>query len=189
MLKIKVIFIGAALLVLAGCGSNSSSSQSGSSGSTSMLAGSWSITTTEGSQVDTITTTLVPNGTTVPIGFGLPSGTVTSCSWPVGDVSAVGPACFTAANSALANLGSLSDSNPLILPLQLVVGVPQNPAPANSALSFAFAEDYDGFAYYWVFNGTGTVTNGTISGSWECNVEATISCLGMSGTLSGTQQQ
>jgi len=181
-MKLKLICLSGLLLLLAACGSSSSTN------STLMLAGNWSITTTENAQVDTMQATLVPNGTTIPSGFGLPPGTVTSCSWPVGDVTATGPVCFTAANSALASLGSLSDSNSLILPLQLVVGVPQNPAPAGSTVSIAFAEDYNGFSDYWVFTGTGTVTKGSISGSWECNAQATISCAGMSGTFSGTQQ-
>jgi hypothetical protein len=184
MIRIKLICLSLLMLSLISCGG---SSQSASSLQPTEMAGSWSIAIVDNGQTDTIQTTLVPSGTTVPSGFGLPSGTVTSCSWPVGDVVAVGPVCFTAANSALASLGSLSDSNSLILPLQLVVGVPENPAPAGSAVSFAFAEDYNDFSYYWVFNGTGTVTNGSISGSWECNVAATISCAGMSGTFSGTR--
>ena len=180
-LDIKLMCMGLLVLSLVACGSGGT--QSASSKSTTEMAGNWSITTTESGQVDTMQLTMVPNGTPIPNS----QGEVTACNWLAADLMALqGPACFFASYNLYSPVGSIFDSNPLIGPLNIVVGVSQDPAPAGSSVSIAFSEVYND-SDYWVFSGAGTVTNGTISGTWECNVQAAPSCAGMSGTFSGSR--
>jgi hypothetical protein len=203
---VKQLFLAAALLtslglMTGGCGSSSSGPQpSVPGGSTSMLAGGWSVTTTDAGQTDTIQATFVPNGTAPNWPDGLSTclslvGCVdlTACDlqWIYGDnpnISVQGPSCFTASTEA--GLGSISDSNGAI-DLILLVGAPENPVPDGSALNFALLENYQGSL--WLFTGTGVVSGGNVAGSWSCsdeymNVVTTPCPSGQDGTFSGSQE-
>jgi hypothetical protein len=194
------------LILLAGmccsCGSSSSNARPSSSmnGSTSMLAGSWSITTTGDGQSSTIQATFVPNGTAPswPSGIstclsigGCVDQTACNLGWIYGvdpDISVRGPECFTAAT--VARLGSISDSNGAT-DLFLLVGAGQAPVPNGSSLYFAFLENYQGSV--WLFTGIGAASGGNITGSWTCsdeyvNVLTTLCPNNQHVTFSGTQE-
>jgi hypothetical protein len=87
-------------------------------------------------------------------------------------------------------LGALSwtGGDPNTRATLLLVGVPQDPAPAGSSVNFLYMDD----TFYGSAEliGTGTISGGSITGTWQCNAKATPAynnCSG-SGTFSGTQQ-
>lgn len=162
----------------------------GPSTSANMLASSWVITTTQtGSGAQTvITAAFVANGTPL---YDVSLVGYTSCdlSALLGTGPVQGPACFFAAGSGVIGpVGSLAVNNPEIGPLELLIGVPTNPAPPGSTVTLWYNEDLQ-FAGLWTITGTGAVSNnGTVSGTWTCNAQATPECAGTTGTFTAVQQ-
>jgi hypothetical protein len=108
-------------------------------------------------------------------------------STPVGTFTVQGPSCFIADDNT--GQGTISGTGNFFYPPQgLLAGVPYNPTPSNGSatvdLLFVEADQFGDIA---VANGIGTVTNGTIAGTWTCNPDTPI-CTGLSGTFSGTKQ-
>jgi len=100
-----------------------------------------------------------------------------------------GPVCFIANNNTAQ--GSISGSG---LPSSskntgqgVLIGVAANPVPANGSFNLLFVAG-DAGGNFIEFTGTGTVSNGTMTGTGSCSA-STPMCQGMSGTFSGTFQQ
>lgn len=167
------------VLIITGCGSKSGLTPENNS--TTMANHGWTITTTTSTnQSNVITVSMVPNGTAIPNS----PGQVTSCNWLY---TVVGPTCFTAIPAQ--GVGSLVSTDSSIQPLALIMGVPSDPVPSGTNINFVFVENYNTLlmSNYWVLRGTGTITKGSITGTWECDVVDTIGCAGVSGTFSGKQ--
>jgi|HubBroStandDraft_6_1064221.scaffolds.fasta_scaffold00064_12 hypothetical protein len=160
-----LLFVGT---LLSSCGS--SSKQSGPSSTN--IPGSWVITATEaGGSSSIFDVTLV--------------GSPCSVATPIGTFTVEGPACFIADDNT--GQGSITGTGSFIYPPQgVLIGAPANPASANAAIDLLFAEA-DELGDAAVFGGTGTVSNGTITGAWSCNPDSPV-CFGEGGTFSGTQQ-
>jgi hypothetical protein len=147
------------------CGSNSSSG--------TQIPGAWTITANElASSGSVFSVTLVSS----------------PCSVVAGDdiFTVQGPSCFIADNDT--GQGLISGSGDFLYPPQgVLVGSPSNPIPANTPesidLVFVEADEYGDIS---VFNGNGSVDNGTMSGTWVCSTYSPV-CIGLSGTFSGTR--
>ncbi len=171
-----------------GCSATKQATTTGAS--TNMLAASWTIATTEAGSgtLTTITASFVPNGTAIYDGPSLVGYTSCNLSSLLGTGPVQGPQCFFAVGPGGPSLGSLSVNNPEIGPLELLVGVPTNPVPAGSTVTWWYNEDLQ-FLGLWTITGTGTMnSNGTVSGTWSCNAQVTPVCAGTSGTFTAVQQ-
>jgi hypothetical protein len=167
MKKLFAVIASLLVLLLSGCGG---SGQQSNSTSTTNMQGNWTITATGTSSSSVFNVTLVSSACTV--------------ATPIGTFTVVGPACFIADDNT--GQGSISGTGTFIYPPQgVLLGVPANPASANASIDLLFAEA-DQFGDAAVFGGTGTVSNGTITGTWSCNSASPV-CFGLSGTFSGTQ--
>jgi hypothetical protein len=156
-------------MLLSSCGS--SSSQQSNSNSTTNIQGTWAITATEAGSGSVFNVTLVSSACSV--------------ATPIGTFTVQGPACFIADDNT--GQGSISGTGNFIYPpAGVLIGLSSNPAPANTSIDLLFAEA-DQFGDAAVFGGTGTVSKGTITGTWSCNPNSPV-CFGLSGTFSGTQQ-
>jgi len=107
----------------------------------------------------------------------------------VGMFSVQGAVCFTANNNA--GQGSISGTG---LPSTskntgqgVLLGVAANPVPANGTFNLLFVAG-DAGGNFVEFTGSGTVSNGTMTGTGSCS-SSTPLCQGMSGTFSGALQQ
>jgi hypothetical protein len=108
-----------------------------------------------------------------------------SVTTPVGTFSVQGPSCFIANNNS--GQGSISGTG---LPSSsknngqgVLIGVAANPVPAGGAFTLVFvAGDSNGNVVE--FTGSGTVGNGTLTGTGSCS-PSTPMCQGVSGTFSG----
>ena len=205
--------------------------------STSMASGTWTLNFGEAESGATQEMMICPDagcasgyfgtsneGLSGPISFSLTTSTVdatlvSQCSAYTGfgttntQFSIKGPACFIAGgrNGALGDDPNLNFGPGTFVhnPAGIFVGVPHDPAPANSTVNFMLIEAYPGAcaldcgtpgnslwttdtsqieANWSIFSGTGTIVNGTMTGSWECDTDYTANCSGMSGTWAATQQ-
>jgi hypothetical protein len=167
------------------CGSGSSQG-----GSSTDVSGSWAITTVDSgnsSLNSTLNASLVSSVCYTPTGYPTASGGLALA------LLVNGPSCFIADSST--GQGSISGTGDLFYPPQLaLIGVPSNPIPPNSpsSLQLLFIEAGPNDQYA-VFNGSGTITGGTMTGTWSCNANVGVSgelsiCAGMSGTFSGSKQ-
>jgi hypothetical protein len=175
--------------------------------STSMMAGAWVVTINDfiGGRTDTVTVVnLSPNGTAVYDGSG-PAVGYTSCdnfgltytngTPQNGGTPVVGPACFVAlgggANGTVNGVpdSNITSTNTDAEPLNFIIGVPTNPAPNGSTFNLSYEEDtpVNGVETTWQMDGTGTISNGTASGTWVCD-PSTPACSGITGTFTATQQ-
>jgi len=168
----KHILILISIVFAVGC----SSSKKAGSGSETSLQGMWTVTGNLGS--------LGGSGTYQVSLVSSPCSVTT----PVGMFSVQGPVCFTANNNN--GQGSISGSG---LPSTskntgqgVLIGVAANPVPANGTFNLLFVAG-DGGGDFVEFTGSGTLVNGTMTGSGSCNA-STPMCQGMSGTFSGTRQ-
>ncbi|HTA48287.1 MAG TPA: hypothetical protein VK930_02450 [Verrucomicrobiae bacterium] len=169
MNRISVLIL---LIFVVGC----SSARNAGSGPTTSMAGTWAVTGNLGSQGGSRTYQV------------LLVSSPCSVTTPVGMFSVQGPVCFIANNNT--GQGSLSGTG---LPSTskntgqgVLIGVAANPVPANGAFKLVFVAG-DAIGNFIEFTGSGTVSNGTMTGSGSCSA-STPMCQGMSGTFSGTFQ-
>jgi hypothetical protein len=172
MKKLAVSVLLSVGTLLMSCGSNNSSSSQQATSTSTSIQGSWTITAAEpgyGSSVFNVTLVSSP----------------CSVATPIGTFTVQGPACFIADDNA--GEGSISGTGSFIYPpAGVLIGTPANPASTNASIDLLFAEA-DEFGDAAVFGGTGTVSKGTITGTWACNPASPV-CFGLNGTFSGTQQ-
>jgi hypothetical protein len=105
-----------------------------------------------------------------------------------------GPVCFTSSTQGIAGgftpgQGEWEYSTVFFVD----VGVPSTngdfEVPANSQMALYLAECNSGAEDCAVFSGTGTITNSTVTGTWECNAsQAGDTCGTAHGTFTGTVQ-
>ena len=168
----KRILILILILFAAGC---SSTNSSGGGPGTSMQ-GTWTVTGNLGTQ---------SGNETYQVTFVSSPCSVIS---PVGTFSVQGPVCFIANNNT--GQGSISGqgllSNASNTGEGVLIGVASNPVPANSTVNLLFVLGEKNGTFL-EFTGSGTVVNGTMTGSGACS-PSTPMCQGMSATFSGTLQ-
>ena len=168
------ILIFVLLVFATGC----SSTKNAGSGPTTSMPGTWTVTGNLGSQ----------GGGSSTYQVSLVSSPC-SVTTPVGMFSVQGPVCFTANNNS--GQGSISGTG---IPTStkstgqgVLLGVAANPVPANGTFNLIFvAGDASGVVVE--FTGSGTVSNGTMTGTGSCSSSTPV-CQGISGTFSGTLQQ
>lgn len=107
---------------------------------------------------------------------------------PVGAFSVQGPVCFIANNNS--GQGSISGkgllSNASNTGEGVLIGVAANPVPLNGTVNLLFVLSQENGDFF-EFTGSGTVANGTITGSGSCSPSTPL-CNGMSATFTGTPQ-
>ncbi len=204
---------------------------------TSMATGTWTLNFVEGENGTTQAVLICPDagcasgyygtgneGLIGSVSFSLTASTVDTtlvspCSAYTGfgttntQFTIGGPACFIAGgrDGAIADDPNLNigPGTFVFTPAGIFLGVPQQPAPANSTVSFLLIEAYPGACaldcgapgnWPWttdpivieenwsIFSASGTIANGTMKGNWECDTAYTTNCSGMSGTFTGTNQ-
>ena len=169
----KRILIFMLLVFAAGCGS----SKNAGSGATTSIPGTWTVTGNVGSQ---------GGSNTYQVSFVSSPCSVTT---PVGMFSVQGPVCFIANNNA--GQGSISGTGiPTFTKSTgqgVLLGVAANPVPAKGTFNLLFVAGV-GSGNFVEFTGSGTVSNGTMTGTGSCSASTPL-CQGMSGTFSGTLQQ
>ncbi len=163
----RLALIGMLTIFVTACGSNNSSVDA----SGTEIPGDWTITANiVGLTASVFSVTFVSSQCSV--------------ATTVGTFTVQGPSCFIADYNT--GQGSISGSGQFTL-MGVLVGSLSNALPANTAapidLLFVEADDYGDVS---VFNGTGAVANGTMSGTWVCNTDSPV-CAGLSGTFSATQ--
>jgi hypothetical protein len=168
---VKRILISILIVFAAGCNSAKNGSVSGTS-----MQGMWTVTGNLGSQ---------GGSGTYQVALVSSPCSVTS---PVGTFSVQGPVCFIANNNT--GQGSISGTGLLISSKNtgegVLIGVPSNPVPASATFNLLFVlGDQNGNVVE--FTGSGTVGNGTMTGTGSCS-PSTPMCQGVSGTFSGNQQ-
>lgn len=112
-----------------------------------------------------------------------------SVTTPVGMFSVQGPVCFIASNNT--GQGSISGTG---IPSTskntgqgVLIGVAVNPVLVHGTFNLLFVAG-DASGNFVEFTGSGTVSNGTMTGTGSCS-SSTPLCQGISGTFSGTLQQ
>lgn len=168
----KSVFLVLALVLFTSCGSSSKNNSP-----TSMsVQGNWTITAN-----DPI------SGTSSVFQVTLVSSPCTVSS-SVGSFAVQGPSCFVADNQT--SQGSLSGSGSFLYPPQgVLVGVPSDPIPANTSVgvNVLFVEA-DLLGDLAVFSGTGTESNASLTGTWNCDTSLTFVCTGIGGSFSGNHK-
>jgi len=162
------------ILIVFAAGCNSAKNAGGGSGTS--MQGTWTVTGNLGSQ-----------GGSGTYQLELVSSPC-SVTTPVGVFSVQGPVCFIANNNT--GQGSISGTG---LPSSskntgqgVLIGVASNPVPADATFSLLFvAGDKNGNVVE--FTGSGTVANGTMTGTGSCS-PSTPMCQGVTGTFSGKKQ-
>ena len=162
------------ILIVFAAGCNSAKNAGGGSGTS--MQGTWTVTGNLGSQ-----------GGSGTYQLELVSSPC-SVTTPVGVFSVQGPVCFIANNNT--GQGSISGTG---LPSSskntgqgVLIGVPSNPVSNNATFNLLFVAG-DAKGEVVEFTGTGTVTNGTMTGTGSCS-SSTPLCQGMSGTFTAKQQ-
>ncbi len=201
----KISVVSLLMLVsayLVGCGATKQSTPATPT-TTNMTASPWVVTINNfiGGRTDTVSVANpYPNGTLIYDGSG-PAVGYTSCDNSgltyynppqTGGTPVVGPACFVAlgggcnggCGSTPQNITS-SNGTTGVLPLNFIIGVQTNPVPNASTFNIQYAEQDD--SSLWQMDGTGTINNGTASGTWVCD-PSTPACSGITGTFTATQQ-
>jgi hypothetical protein len=170
----KSIFI--LILILIAFAAGCSSSKNAGSGPATSMEGTWTVTGNLGSQ---------GGSSTYQVVFVSSPCSVTS---PVGTFSVQGPVCFIANNNT--GQGSISGTG---LPSSskntgqgVLIGVASNPVPASGTFNLLFVSG-DASGNFVEFTGSGTVGNGTLTGTGSCSSSTPI-CQGLSGTFSANEQ-
>jgi hypothetical protein len=167
----KALFAVVCLLVLSGCSELSQLDGKSKKGQTN-LAGSWSITATNGVNQNSsaFNVNLVSSPCTVD-----QSGMTFTVSEST---------CVIADNPA--GQGSVTASGDFMYPPQgVLLGASGNPAPSNAAVTLLFVEA-DGQGNIAVFGASGTISGGSVRGSWKCDPKTPV-CSSLSGTFDGSQ--
>ncbi len=166
----KRILVLISIVFAVGCSSTKNA------GSGTSLQGMWTVTGNLGSQGG--------SGTYQVALVSSPCSVTT----PVGMFSVQGPVCFIASNNT--GQGSISGTG---LPSTskntgqgVLIGVAANPVPANGTFNLLFVAG-DASGNFVEFTGSGTVSNGTMTGTGSCSPSTPL-CQGMNGTFSGNQQ-
>lgn len=163
------------ILTLVALATSCSSTKNGTGPGTSMQ-GTWTVTGNLGTQ---------SGNETYQVAFVSSPCSVVS---PVGTFSVQGPVCFIANNNS--GQGSISGkgllSNASNTGEGVLIGVAANPVPANGTFNLIFVLG-DRSGNFTEFTGSGTVANGTMTGSGSCSPSTPI-CQGVSGTFTGTLQ-
>lgn len=164
------------IVIVCSVGCSSSNSSKTTSGSNTSMQGTWNATgnlSGSASGSGTYQVSLVPSPCSV--------------TTPVGSFSVQGPVCFIANNNTAQ--GSISGSG---LPASstnnsqgVLIGVSSNPVPGNGTFNLLFVAANNGGLIQ--FTGSGTVTNGTMTGTGSCSSSTPV-CQGISSTFSGTLQ-
>jgi hypothetical protein len=169
----KRLYILILIVCAAGCSSSKNSGGSGTS-----MQGMWTVTGSLSSQ---------QSGKSATYQVALVSSPCSVTS-PVGTFTVDGPVCFVANNNS--GQGSISGKGLLSYAKNtgegVLIGVPSNPVPANATINLLFVLG-DANGNVVEFTGSGTVTDGTMTGTGSCSTSSTM-CQGMSATFSGTQQ-
>jgi hypothetical protein len=169
MKRVSILIL---IVFAAGC---NSANNTGSGQETSMQ-GTWAVTGDIGSQSgsETYQVAFVPSPCSVMS--------------PVGTFSVQGPVCFIANNNT--GQGSISGKgllgNSKNTGEGVLIGVAANPVPANGTFNMIFVAG-DASGNFVEFTGSGTVSNGTMTGTGSCSPSTPL-CQGMTGTFSGKQQ-
>ena len=168
------ILISTVILVLLAAGCSSSKSPASAPGTS--MQGTWSVTGNLGSQS--------ANQMYQVVLVSSPCSVVS----PVGTFSVQGPVCFIANNNS--GQGSISGkgllSNASNTGEGVLIGVPANPVPYNSAINLVFVLGESNGTFI-EFTGSGTVTSGTMTGSGSCSANTSL-CQGTTATFTGTLQ-
>lgn len=171
----KRVLILILILILVVFATDCNSSKSGTGAGTSMQ-GMWTVT----GNLGTLT-----GAETYQVSFVSSPCSVVS---PVGTFSVQGPVCFIANNNT--GQGSISGkgllSNASNTGEGVLIGVAANPVPTNGTVNLLFVLGVKG-GNFIEFTGSGTVANGTMTGSGSCST-STPMCQGVSATFSGTLQ-
>jgi hypothetical protein len=167
----KVLFVVVCLMLLTGCSELSQLEGKSKKGQTS-LAGSWTITATNGVNANSsvFNVNLVSSPCTVKqsgMTFTIEEATCVIADNPVGQGSITGTGNF------------------MYPPQGVLLGAQSNPAPQSTAVSLIFVEA-DGSGNIAVFDGNGQIASGSVSGSWTCDPQTPV-CSALSGTFNGTQ--
>jgi hypothetical protein len=181
----RCILISILIVVAAGCNS-AKNGGGGSVPSGTSMQGSWTVTataTSTGSVGSQCTNGVCGPGTYQVEMVSSPCSVTT----PVGTFSVQGPVCFIANNNSgqgnISGTGLLSSSSNK--GQGVLIGVASEPVPGGATLNLVFvAANNSGFVE---FKGSGTVTNGTMTGTGSCSSNTPV-CEGVSGTFSGTKQ-
>ena len=167
----RSILIWTLIVVATGC--NSAKTASGSGSGTS-LQRTWTISgnLSSPSASGTYQVALVPSPCSV--------------TSPLGTFSVQGPVCFIANNNS--GQGSILGTG-LATSAQdngegVLIGVASNPVPNNGTLNLLFVLG-DKTGNFVEFTGTGTVSNGALTGSGSCSSKTPL-CQGVTATFSGT---
>jgi hypothetical protein len=156
-----------AATALVACGSGASSKPA------SAVTGNWSIT------LNTQATN--PPGTTFLPGIFIVTLVPGLCSLPtgLGAFTAIGSNCSTTDGTG----GSLSGTGEFFgSPEDIVVGT-----SSSGQVNVLFVEASPCCGSPLVYNGNGTISNGSISGTWACASDLLL-CSGFFGTFTGTKQ-
>lgn len=207
---LRTLFMLLSASTFVGCGATKQAGTTpASTSTTSMTAGPWVVTIDNfiGGQTDTVTVqVVVPNGTPVYDGSG-PAVGYTSCdnngltysngTPQTGGTPVVGPDCFVALGTGC-NGGcvegtpspNITSTNTTDTPGDFIIGVPANPVPNGSTFNISYEEIEPNIVLsggWWLMDGTGTISNGTASGTWVCD-QSTPACSGITGTFRASQQ-
>lgn len=152
------------------CGSNSKPAVTGT-----QLTGTWNVTVNQSSPSGQ------PSVTLSAFVVGGPCQVQDS----TGDTFTVqGPSCVLADDQA--GQGHVSSQNSTLVPEGVLLGSPANPAANGASVNFLYASKNSATQDWYVFQGSGVISNGQISGSWSCYPNVTI-CSGWTGTFTATQ--
>ena len=180
MKRVKLFALALLTLSLMSCGSNSNSA---TSASPTEMSGDWSIT---------FNFTTVPNSVPSQSVFQL-SATSDCQTGTEPPLALAGPDCFLTTGYAPGNWAWYA---PGLAPDGVLIGVPEDPIPGDQSAAASFSllmTSPIGVPGEILVNGSGTVSNGTMSGTWTCNLNVTNPqdwCSGgsVSGTFSGIKQ-
>jgi hypothetical protein len=181
-----------AALVLVAFGSSACGGAGNGASKPTEMSGSWTITNniqsvSLGNFNSTLNVSVVSSVCYTPRGYPTPSGGYTLA------MIVNGPGCFMADSGS--GSGSITSTGNVFYPPQtLLIGVPSDPIPADTTddLQLVFVEAGPNNQYA-IFQGSGKVSNGRMTGTWSCDLYAGTPsgspiCSDASGTFSGTHQ-
>jgi hypothetical protein len=161
------------LVSLIGIGCGGGQPTTSTPATSTAIGGSWTVTAAQNGQ----------SGNSV-FQVSLVDPSVCSVNDKQGDSFTVqGPKCSLADNFTGVGSVTLAGGQAMFPPQGVLLGATADPAPNGTQIDLLFAEE-DQNGNGAVFNGNGTITSGTMSGTWVCNPNSP-NCAGASGTFSG----